>query len=121
MVRMLTVAMCLGAAAAFACDDCLEDEVPAPRVQAPVQSLELELTDSGFAPRELKVKAGVPLRLKVTLKSDKACAGAGFLVRGHTVAIPLPVRQAVEVELTLEKKGRVAVSCGKATGALLVD
>ena len=109
----------LVAGEALACDECLEDEAPPAQRAKPVQAAELVITDAGLRPSVLRVKAGVPLRLKITRTSQKRCA-TDFSVEGLTVPIGLPHGQAIELELTVDKPGSVRLRCGKAVSGTLV-
>jgi plastocyanin domain-containing protein len=108
---------------AHACQDCDQEGValhPSP-VEA-AQVLSVQITEAGIVPRELKVKAGVPVKLRVSRLTEKHCA-ASFAVRGYTIEVSLPLGQTLEIEFTVAKKGKVTFGCGKrpTAGTLLVE
>ena len=81
---------------------------PAP---APPVTVELAVTEDGFAPARATVPAGRPLRLVVTRKTEQTCA-TEIVVAGHTHALPLGAP--VVIELPAQPRGPLRYACGMA-------
>jgi plastocyanin domain-containing protein len=106
---------------------CKKEEVkPAePVVQAPPKTnrITLEVTGDGFVPSNVKVKAGEPVTLVVTRKTDETCA-TDLLIEGTDINTPLPLNKAVEIAWTPTKAGAVKFGCAMDKmigGVLLVE
>jgi plastocyanin domain-containing protein len=78
---------------------------------APVQVVEIAVTGKGFVPAAVKVKAGIPVKLVVTRKTERTCA-TEIVIKDYGVNQPLPLDQAVEVTFTPKKAGSVRYACG---------
>jgi plastocyanin len=85
----------------------------APRAARPrgAQVVAIEVTGQGFAPARATVKAGRPVTLVVTRKTERTCA-TDIVVKDYGVNQPLPLGQAVEVTFTPKKAGPVRYACG---------
>lgn len=95
---------------------------PAPVAPAKaVQLVELTVTEDGFVPAEVKVKAGQPVRLRVTRKVDATCA-KDIVIKAAGVNKPLPLGVPVEVEFTPAKgKTRFACAMDMVAGAVIAE
>ncbi len=71
--------------------------------------VEVAVTDDGFVPAEVKVKAGQLVRLRVTRKVEATCA-RDIVIKAAGINKPLPLGVPVEVELTAPK-GKTRFSC----------
>ena len=83
----------------------------------------LAVTDEGFVPANVKVKAGEPVTLVITRKTDETCA-TEILIEGTDIKQPLPLNQPVEVAWTPTKPGKVKFGCAMDMmigGLLLVE
>lgn len=78
---------------------------------AAAQVVEIAVTSQGFVPAAAKVKAGRPVKLVVTRKTDRTCA-TEIVIKDYGVNQPLPLNQPVEVTLTPKKAGPVRYACG---------
>jgi plastocyanin domain-containing protein len=89
---------------------------PAPRV------IEISVTSEGYVPSEVKVKAGQPLTLVITRKTERTCA-TEIVVKDYGINTKLPLNKPVEVSFTPTKAGKVRYACGMnmIAGVLLVD
>ncbi len=90
---------------------------PAPRV------VEITVTEKGYEPSPIKVKAGEPLLLKVTRKTEKTCA-TEILIKGTDINVPLPLDKTVEIPFTPAKTGEVKYGCAMGmmiSGVLTVE
>ena len=96
--------------------------VPAPAAAAGSR-IALAVTDEGFVPANLTVKAGQPVTLVVTRKTDETCA-TEILIDGTDIKVALPLNQPVEVAWTPKAAGQVKFGCAMDMmigGVLLVE
>lgn len=82
----------------------------APRASGP-QTIRIEVTDRGFVPAEVKVRAGAPVTLLVTRKTDATCAKE-FTIPDLGVRQALPLDQQVEIDLAPHAHGDLRYVCG---------
>ena len=85
--------------------------------------IELTVTDKGFEPSPVKVKAGEPLELVVTRKTDKTCA-TEIVVKDYGIDKKLPLNEPVVVALTPKQPGEIKYGCGMdqmVSGVLVVE
>lgn len=82
----------------------------------------LTVTTEGFQPEEIKVKKGEPLRLVITRKTDKTCA-KDIIIKDLGIKKALPLNEAVTVDLTPTKDGRLRYACkmDMITGVIVVE
>ena len=78
---------------------------------AAVQVIEMSVTEDGFVPAQVKVKAGQPVKLVITRKTDRTCAKE-IVIKDFGVNRSLPLNQAVEVTFTPNKAGSFRYACG---------
>ena len=87
-----------------------------PAAAAPAASgrLEIAVTENGFEPGHVKVKAGQAVTLAFTRKTDKTCATEVVFQPGDgtTVKKELPLDQTVEIPVTFPKAGEIKYACG---------
>jgi plastocyanin domain-containing protein len=82
-----------------------------PHGAAKPREIKVAVTEKGFVPSSIKVKAGQPVVLAITRKTDKTCATeAVFPSLDRTFELPL--NQTVRVELHPDRAGRIAFACG---------
>lgn len=74
------------------------------------QVIAMSVTSEGFVPAEVRVKAGQPVRLVVTRKVERTCA-TDIVIKDFGINKPLPLNQAVEVDFTPAKPGKVRYAC----------
>jgi plastocyanin domain-containing protein len=86
-----------------------EKEAGAPRGGQP-RVVEISVTAEGFVPAEVKVKAGQPVKLVVTRQVEGTCA-TDIVIKDFGVQKALPLHQAVEVDFTPVKAGKVRYAC----------
>jgi plastocyanin domain-containing protein len=75
-----------------------------------VRTVELTVTSKGFEPANVKVKAGHPVRLVVTRKTDKTCA-TELVMDDLGINQPLPLDTPVTVEFTPSESGTLRYAC----------
>lgn len=82
----------------------------APAARNGVHTVELAVTSKGFEPATVKVKAGQPVRLVVTRKTDKTCA-TELVLADLGINQPLPLDTPVTVEFTPSESGSLRYAC----------
>lgn len=75
------------------------------------QTFEVNVTEKGFEPSELKAKAGVPVVLRITRKTDSTCS-TQIQVPAKKIKMDLPLNKTVEVALGNLEKGEIRFGCG---------
>jgi plastocyanin domain-containing protein len=97
---------------------CSKGEAPL----APDNVVQLTVTDKGFEPSPVKVKAGQPVKLVVTRKTEQTCA-TDIVVKDYGIKEPLPLGKPVTVAFTPTKAGEVKYACAMdmLSGVLLVE
>ncbi len=86
------------------------------------QQANVTVTEAGFIPPRITLKAGVPARLTFTRTSDQTCATA-VVFPSLKIRRELPLNQPVALEFTPDKPGEIAFVCGMnmLRGALIVE
>ena len=82
----------------------------------------MAVTEQGFEPARVTLRAGVPARLIVTRTTDNTC-GTEVVVPSLGVKRALPLNTPVTIEFTPAKAGDVAFACGMnmLKGAIVVQ
>ena len=90
--------------------------------KAPEQVVTMEVTVEGFVPAQVKVKAGQPVKLVVTRKTDRTCA-TEIVIKDFGINKPLPLNQPVEITFTPSKKGQIRYACAMdmIAGVIMVE
>jgi plastocyanin domain-containing protein len=111
-----------------ACPPAGDEAAPAPsRSAAPAEAggrVEIKVTDSGFEPREVKVKRGRPVTLVFTRVTDHTCIKAVDIPDEGVKGFELPLDRAVSLTLTPKKAGVEAFHCtamGMGNGKIIVS
>lgn len=80
----------------------------------------LEVTGKGFEPADLELKAGEPVRLRITRRTDRTCAKE-VVVPGYVEKTELPLNQPVEIAFTPKEAGSIRYGCamGQMAGGVL--
>ncbi len=76
-----------------------------------VQVVELSVTGEGFVPSQVAVKAGKPVKLVVTRKTERTCA-TEIVMKDFGVKQELPLEKPVTVTVTPKKAGDYRYACG---------
>ncbi len=74
------------------------------------QVVELSVTNEGFVPAKAVVKAGKPVTLVVTRKTERTCA-TEIVIKDFGIKKDLPLNQTVTVTFTPKKPGSVRYAC----------
>jgi plastocyanin domain-containing protein len=80
------------------------------------------VSEKGFEPSRLTLRAGVPARLTFVRTTDATCA-TEVVIPSLNIKRSLPLNQPVDIEFTPQKAGDVAFACGMGmfTGTLVVQ
>ena len=73
--------------------------------------VQLTVTSEGFVPSQVTVKAGKPVKLVVTRKTEKTCA-TEIVMKDFGVKQDLPLEKPVTVDVTPKKAGDYRYACG---------
>jgi plastocyanin domain-containing protein len=79
-------------------------------LQGATQTATVEVTDKGFEPSSLKLKAGVPAKVTFVRKTDATCAKE-VVIKEYKIERKLPLNEPVTVEFT-PRKGEFTFACG---------
>ena len=74
------------------------------------QVVNLDVTKEGFVPAQVKVKAGQPVKLVVTRKTEVTCA-TEIVMKDFGVNQKLPLNKPVTVTVTPKKPGTYRYAC----------
>jgi len=99
---VLTLAVGLSASAS---------EGPAKAKKDAVQVVELSVTNEGFVPSQVTVKAGKPVKLVVTRRTDRTCA-TEIVMKDLGVKEQLPLDKPVTVNIPPKAAGNYRYACG---------
>jgi plastocyanin domain-containing protein len=90
--------------------------------QAQAQVVAIEVISGGFVPAQVKVKAGQPVKLVVTRKTDRTCA-KDIVIKDFGIDKPLPLNQPVEITITPSKPGQIRYACAMnmIAGVIIVE
>lgn len=103
-------------------NDKAEATPPPVQVQAVADRVDVEVTEDGYRPLEVKAKAGQELTMVFTRTSEADC-GKKVVVPDFGIERDLPVGKPVEITFTPERTGRIGFMCGMGMmkGAILVQ
>jgi plastocyanin domain-containing protein len=76
----------------------------------PGQNVAIQVTENGFEPAVVTVKAGEPVTLHVTRRTDRTCA-TDLVMAEHNINQPLPLNQEVLITFTPKKAGDLTYAC----------
>ena len=76
-----------------------------------MHDVKVAVTDAGFEPQRVTLRAGVPARVTFTRTSDKTCATA-VVFASLNIRHDLPLNTPVAVEFTPSKTGEIPFACG---------
>lgn len=87
-----------------------------------VQEVTLDVSSSGYSPKNLKLKKGVPVRLTLKTEETQGCARA-FTMPSLNIQKVLPETGEEVIEFTPKKSGSLAFACsmGMFTGKFIVQ
>lgn len=76
-----------------------------------IKNIQLQVTENGFEPSEIKVAPGTHVILNVTRKTDVTCA-TEINISEKKIKTSLPLNKTVKVDLGELKKGKIRFACG---------
>ncbi len=93
-----------------------------PASKSAVQRFYVSVTAKGFEPATIPVKAGKPIVLIVTRKTDRTCA-TEVVMKSPAINVPLPLNKPVEIKLGAQKPGTLRFACAMdmITGEIVVN
>ncbi len=80
-------------------------------VAAEMQTAKIAVTERGYEPDTVTLRAGVPARLTIVRMTDKTC-GTEIVIPALNIKRPLPLNEPVVIEFTPAKRGEIAFTCG---------
>ncbi|MBC7712574.1 MAG: cupredoxin domain-containing protein [Rhizobacter sp.] len=78
--------------------------------KTPAAEYKLVITEKGYVPDHLSVKAGTPVVLKITRQTNATCARE-VLVPSQNIRVELPLNKEVSVKVAALKKGEIKFGC----------
>lgn len=78
---------------------------------AKVQTAKVVVTELGFEPDKLTLRAGTPVRITFVRTTDKTC-GTEVIFPALKIEKALPLNQPVVIEFTPAKAGNLTFACG---------
>lgn len=78
---------------------------------ADVHNVKVVVSDQGFEPAKIAVRAGRPVRLTFVRTSDKTCA-TEVVFPALDIRRSLPFNESVQIDLTPSNAGEIAFTCG---------
>jgi plastocyanin domain-containing protein len=120
-IALLGAAGICGALGLTACKKDAPAQAPQPRLVAKPAAaqpaapnaagrIEVAITEEGFVPDHIAAKAGQPLVMAITRKTDKTCAKE-ILFHGQEGKTDLPLDKTVEVTYVPKQSGPVKFGC----------
>lgn len=79
--------------------------------KAKSQSALIRITEMGYSPEITNLRRGVPARLTFVRLTDRTC-GTEIVFPDFGINRPLPLGQAVVVNIIPKKTGRIGFTCG---------
>jgi cobalt-zinc-cadmium efflux system membrane fusion protein len=84
---------------------------PSAAAAAQAQTARIAVTEKGYEPDKVTLRAGVPARLTVVRMTDKTC-GTEIVFPALNIKRSLPLNEPVVIEFTPAKTGDIAFACG---------
>jgi len=78
--------------------------------EATGQRVSIQVTEDGFVPAVVNVKAGQPVTMLVKRTTDRTCA-TEVVMKEHNINQPLPLNQEVEITFTPSHSGDLVYAC----------
>lgn len=76
------------------------------------QNIDLLITEKGFEPKQIDVKPGTDVTLKVTRKTDQTCSTEVQIPSKGIKKTTLPLNKPVTIALGTLEKGEIRFDCG---------
>jgi hypothetical protein len=75
------------------------------------QAVSVAVTEQGYEPSTLSLRAGVPARITFTRKTDATC-GTEIVFPSYNIKKSLPLNQPVIIQFTPKQSGEISFTCG---------
>lgn len=75
------------------------------------EAVAISVTEEGFVPKEIHVKAGQPVTLAVTRQTDRTCA-TELVLKEYGINRKLPLKETVRISFTPKNAGQLTYACG---------
>ena len=108
-LSLLIVAFELATAHAMTAGQAATRGEPEPKVQ----TAKVVVTELGFEPDKITLRAGTPARITFVRTTEQTC-GTEVLFPSLKIERPLPLNEPVTIEFTPTKAGDIAFACGMA-------
>ena len=85
-------------------------------------SVAISVTENGFVPNEIHLRAGQPVTLVVTRRTEKTCA-TELVLKDYDISRKLPLNESVRIPFTPTQSGSLTYSCamGMIQGHIVVE
>ncbi len=95
---------------------------PPAAASPPLASVEVIVSERGYEPERVHLRAGVPARIVFKRTTDKTC-GTEVVIPSLNVRRELPLNEPVAIDFTPRKDGDIAFACGMnmLRGAVVVE
>jgi plastocyanin domain-containing protein len=107
----LVVALAFSAIQAFSAAGAAGQSARGGDADAKVQTAKVVVTELGFEPEKITLRAGTPARITFLRTTEKTC-GTEVLFPSLKIERPLPLNEPVTIEFTPTKAGDIAFACG---------
>lgn len=88
------------------------NEAPAAEMQDGMQVVRIDVTETAFEPAHIKLQKGMEARLVFTRHAEKTCATSVVIPALGVEATPLPLHEAVNIDVTPQENGTFTFACG---------
>lgn len=78
---------------------------------ARIQTARIVVSNRGYEPSTLTLRAGVPARITFVRTTNATC-GTDVVLPSYDIRRPLPLNEPVDIEFTPKEAGEIAFSCG---------
>lgn len=89
----------------------VSDKPDRPAAANGTQTASVVITEEGYVPARIALKAGVPALVTFTRKTDATC-GTEIVIPEYSINEKLPLGKPVTVQFTPDKTGEIAFTCG---------
>ena len=81
------------------------------RPSSAVAETRVAVSENGFEPARITARAGAPVRITFVRTTDATCA-TEVSIPSHNIKRALPLNQPVTIDITPQKSGEIAFTCG---------
>ena len=88
------------------------DEAPAAEMQDGMRVVKIDVTETAFEPVHIKLQKGMEAQIVFTRHAEKTCATSVVIPALGVEATPLPLHEAVNINVTPQENGTFTFACG---------